>query len=229
VRIRPLSFAAVGIVFVAIDLRLTWGDALPDAIGWGLIAWAAHRLGMRWSAGLAAAAAVMSLAELHLPYEFESYDLVSGRVIPNPEPNSAYDERLVFLPLDGPRFALVVGSVALGGAALTLMLRELGQRAATTTDDRSTKSLRILTWAVPLGWIVPYVAIAIGSLTDHGSFDPIWNDSWELAALVAIVVALATAAVFASGSNTRWSASGDEIGSPWAEMMLRDVEQMPDS
>jgi len=224
VRIRPLSFAAVGIIFVAIDLRLTWGDALPDVIGWGLIAWAAHRLGMRWPAGLAAAAAVLSLAEVHLPYEFESYDLVSGKVIPNPDPNSAYDERLVFLPLEGWRLVFVVGSVALGGAALTLMLRELRQRAATTTDDPSTNSLRILTWAVPLGWIVPYVTIAIASVIDHGSFDPIWNDSWEMAALVALVVALATAAVLASGSNRRWSASGDEIGSPWADLMLRDMD-----
>ena len=223
-RIRPLTCAAVGLVLVAVDLRLTWGDALPDVVGWGLIAWAAHRLGMRWPAGLAAVAAVMSVAELHLPYEFESYDLLSGKVIPNPDPNSAYDERLVFLPLEGWRLVFVVGSVALGGAALTLMLRELRQRAATTTDDPSTNSLRILTWAVPLGWIVPYVTIAIASVIDHGSFDPIWNDSWEMAALVALVVALATAAVLASGSNRRWSASGDEIGSPWAELMLRDMD-----
>jgi hypothetical protein len=224
VRIRPLTLAAVGLFLIAIDLRLTWGDALPDVIGWGLVAWAAHRLGMRWPAGLAAAAAVMSLAEVHLPYEFEAYDLVTGKVIPHPEPNSAYDERLVFLPLEGLRLVLVVGSVALGGLGLTLMLRELRHRAATTTDRRSTDGLRVLTWAVPLGWIIPYVTIAIGSFIDHGSFDPIWNGGWELVALVAIAVALATAAMFASTANRRWSASGDEVGSPWAELMLRDVE-----
>jgi len=179
---------------------------------------------MGWATGLAAVAAVMSLAEVHLPYEFESYDLVSGKVIANPDPNAAYDERLVFLPLDGLRLVLVVGSVALGGAALTLMLRELRRRAATTTDHRSTDSLRILSWAVPFGWIGPYVVIAIGSVSDHGSFDPIWNDSWEMAALVAVVVVLATVALFATTSNRRWSASGDEIGSPWGELMLREEQ-----
>jgi hypothetical protein len=225
VRIRPLTFAAVGIVMVAFDLRLTAGDLLPDVVGWALVALAAHRLGMRWASWLGVAAAVASLAELHLSYELEAYDLVSGRVIPNPDANTAYDERLVFLPLEGLRLVLVVGAVALGGAALTLMLRELRGRAVTTTDRRSTQTLLILSWAVPLGWIVPYVAIAIGSVIDHGSFDPIWNDSWEMAALLALVVAVATALFFATTSNRRWSASGDEIGSPWAELMLRDADQ----
>jgi len=222
VRIRPLTIAAIGILLVAIDLRLTEADALPDAIGWGMVALAAHRLGMRWATGGAGVAAVLSLAELHLPYKWEAYDLVTGRVIPHPGPNSAYDERLVFLPLDGVRLVLVVGSVALGGLALTLMLRELRRRAATTTDHRSTEQLGILAWAVPLGWIGPYVVIAVGSVIDHGSFDPIWNDRWELVALVAIGIAVATALLFFSSSNRRWSASGDEIGSPWAELMLRD-------
>ena len=78
-RIRPLTLAAAGIFLVAIDLRLVAGDAAPDAIGWALVAFAAHRLGMRWSTFLAAAAALASLAELHLPYECEAYDLLSGR------------------------------------------------------------------------------------------------------------------------------------------------------
>ena len=134
------------------------------------------------------AAALASLAEVHLPYEWEAYDLLSGRVIPNPDPNSAYDERLVFLPVEGPRLALMVGALALGGAALTMMLRELRRRAATTTDHRGTKILKILSWVVPLGWIGPYVAIAIGWTINEGAFDPVWNDHWELIALVGIAI-----------------------------------------
>ena len=223
-RIRPLTLAAVGVVFAAVDLRLTWGDALPDAIGWLLIAFAAHRLGMRWPAGLAAAAGVASLAELQLPYEWQAYDLLSGRIIENPGPNTAYDERLVFLDVDGPRLVLMVAAVALGGAALTLMLRELRRRAATTPDRRSTERLGIFSWAVPVGWALPYVLVAGASTVDDGSFDPVWGNQWELLALVGIVVAVLLALFFATTSNRRWSASGDEVGSPWADLMVRDAD-----
>ena len=196
-RIRPLTLAAVGIVLVVIDLRFPAGDTLPDAIGWALVAFAAYRLGMRWPLLLASAATLAALAEVHLPYECEAYDLISGDVIPNPDPNSAYDERLVFLPVEGPRLAMVVGSVALGGAALTMMLRQLRHRAETTTDRRGTEALKILSWVVPLGWIGPYVAIAIGWTINQDGFDPVWNDQWELVALVGIAIAIAVAVVFA--------------------------------
>ena len=221
-RIRPLTLAAVGVVFAAVDFRLTWGDALPDVIGWGLIAVAAYWLGMRWPAGLAAAAGVASIAELQLPYEWQSYDLLSGRVIENPGPNTQYDQRLVFLDVDGPRLVLMVAAVVLGGAALTLMLRELRRRAATTPDHHSTERLGILAWAVPLGWSLPYVVAAIGWTIDDGAFDPVWNGRWELVALVGIGIALVLALLFATRSNRRWSASGEELGSPWAELMVRD-------
>ena len=223
-RIRPLTLAAVGVVFAAIDLRITWGDALPDAIGWALIAVAAHRLGMGWPTGLAAVASVASLAELHLPYEWQAFDMMSGRIIENPAPNTAYDERLVFLDVDGPRLALMIAAVALGGAALTLMLLELRRRAATTDDQRGTQRLRLLSWAVPLLWTLPYVVCATGWALNEGAFDPIWNDQWEMVALIAIAVAVALALFFATTSNRRWSASGEEVGSPWAELMLRDSD-----
>ena len=212
----------MGVACVAIDLRITWGDALPDVIGWALIAVAGYRLGMRWPAGLAAAASVVSLAEVHLPYEWQAFDLMSGRIIEDPAPNTAYDERLVFLDVDGPRLVLMVAAVALGGAALTLMLIELRRRAATTDDQRAAQRLRLLAWAVPLLWILPYVVCATGWALNEGAFDPIWNDQWEMLALIAIAVAVALALFLATTSNRRWSASGEEIGSPWAELMLRD-------
>ena len=214
-------------MFAAIDLRFTWGDALPDVIGWLLIACAAHGLEMRWAAGLATAAGIASLAELQLPYEWQAYELLSGRIIEDPGPNTAYDQRLVFLDVDGPRLALLVAAVALGGAALTLMLRELRQRAATTTDRRSTERLGILSWAVPLGWALPFIVIAIASTIDDGDFDPVWGGEWELVAMVGVAVIALVAALFATTSNRRWSASGDEIGSPWAELMVRDADAPP--
>jgi len=219
--------AAVGVVFAAIDLRLTQGDALPDAVGWALIAIAALRLEMRTSAWLAAVASVASVADLHLPYQWQSYDLISGRIIEHPGPNTQYDQRLIFLDVDGARLVLMVGAVALGGAALTLMLRELRRRAATTSDERSTERLGLLAWAVPLGWTAPYVLAAIGWVIREGAFDPVWNGPWELVAMVAIAIAVAVALLFVTTSNRKWSASGEEVGSPWADLMLRDSDFPP--
>ena len=226
-RIRPLSLAAVGVVFAAVDLRVVAWDALPDAVGWFLLALAARWLTMPSPAWLAACAAVAGLAELQLPYHYEAVDPISGEVVPNPAPNTDYPERLAFLPVEGLRLVLIVAAVALGGAALTLMLRELRRRSATTPDRGATERLALLSWLVPLGWIGPYVLIAIGWTVNEGSLDPVWNDAWEIPALIGIAIALAVAFQFATTSNRRWSASGDEVGSPWAELMLRDIDQGP--
>ena len=43
-RTRPLTLAAVGLVAVAIDMRVVAWDLLPDVLGWLLVAFAAWRL-----------------------------------------------------------------------------------------------------------------------------------------------------------------------------------------
>jgi hypothetical protein len=225
VRIRPLTLASIGVLLVAVDLRMAWADLLPDAIGWALLAFGAHQLEMRWPTWLAGAAAVASLSELQLPYEWQAFDLLSGRIVEHPGPGTDYDERLVFLGVDGPRLVLMALAVVLGTAALTLMLRELRRRSTTTDDRSSTQQLGILSWAVPLGWTLPYVLVVIGFTADEGSFDPVWNDArWELVALVAIGIALAIAILFWTRANRRWSASGDEIGSPWGDLLVREID-----
>ncbi len=226
-RIRPLSLAALGVVLAAIDLRLVAWDLLPDVLGWLLLAFGAHRLTMQTPALLFGVAAVASTAELQLRYHYEALDPFTGAVVPNPPPGTDYPERLAFLPLDGARLVLFIGSVALGGAALTMVLRELRRRAATTTDRAATERLAILSWVVPLAWIGPFVAIAVARAISDGELDPVWNGPWEVPALVGIAVALAVAGLFATTWNRRWSASGDEIGSPWAELMLRDADGPP--
>jgi hypothetical protein len=223
VRIRPLSLAALGVGMVAFDPRIVAWDGLPDALGWALLALAAHRLDMRAPSMLAGAAALAALAELQLPYHYEALDPLSFEVVPNPEPGTDYPERLAFLPLVGVRVALVLAALALGGLALTLMLRELARRSATTPDHTSTKRLRVLSLVVPLVWIAPTLALSIGRLLANDGLDPVWNGGWESGALVTLVVAVPVVYLFATTSNRRWSASGDEVGSPWAELMVRDV------
>lgn len=221
-RIRPLTVAAVGVTLAAVDFRLVAWDVLPDALGWLLLALAVRRLTMPLPAALALVAAVAALAEAQLPYHYEALDPLTGEVVPNPGPGTSYHEQLAFLPLDGVRMVLIVGAVVVGTAALTLALLELRQRAETTTDATSTRRLRLLTLAVPLGWGVPHLLVTAGQLLTDGQVDAVWNDRWELVAAVGILVAIAAVLLFGTTANRRWSASGDEVGSPWAELMLRD-------
>jgi hypothetical protein len=223
VRIRPLTIAAVGVAFAAVDLRLVAWDVAPDAVGWFLVALACHRLTLRAPAGIALLAAFAGLAEIQLPYHYEALDPLTGEVVPNPAPGTSYHEELAFLPVDGVRLALIVASVVLGITALSLALRALHRRARTTTDAPSAHRLRLLSWAVPLGWGVPYVVVAAGQVVADGELDTVWNGGWELVAVLGLVVAGAVVALFATTANRRWSASGDEVGSPWAELMLRDA------
>jgi hypothetical protein len=186
---------------------------------------AAHRLGMRLAVGLFGAAGLAALAELQLPYHYEALDPVSGRVVPDPAPGTAYDEQVAFHPLEGPRLALVLLALVLGGIALTLVLRELRRRAATTTDTASTEQLGLLEWVVPVAFVAIPVVLSLVRVVQDGELDPVWNGAWEVPAIVGIVVALAVAFLFASRSNRRWSASGEEVGSPWADLMLRDADR----
>jgi hypothetical protein len=207
----------------AVDLRVVAWDALPDALGWLLLALAAHRLSLQVPAALALLAAACAVAEAQLPYHYEALDPLTGEVVPHPAPGTSYNERLAFLDVDGARVAAIVAGVVLGTAALTVALRELRRRAATTPDAGSTRRLGLLSWAVPLGWGLPHLLVAVGQLLADGEVDTVWNGGWELVALLGIVVAMGVAGLFSTTANRRWSASGDEIGSPWAELMVRNA------
>jgi hypothetical protein len=75
---------------------------------------------------------------------------------------------------------------------------------------------------VALVWAGPYVLRAASAAAGGKGFDPVWNGTWELSALAGIAVMLATAWILVTRSNRRWSASRREVGSPWAELMVRD-------
>ena len=112
--------------------------------------------------------------------------------------------------------------MAAGAAALWILLRELARRAVAYDDDKIARRLRLLAWGVVLGWAAPVLVRMLGHspLGDSG-YDPVWNGGWEMPALIGLAVLLAVAFTFATHSNRRWSATGDELGSPWAELMLR--------
>jgi hypothetical protein len=223
-RTRPLTLAAIGVVLFSLDFRVVAIDILPDFVGWALVAFAAFRLSMAWSGRLAVVATVASLAEVFLPYHYVSLDPLTLEVVPNPAPGTDYPERLVFDAVHGPRLVLLIVMASVGGMALWLLLRELTRRAASSRDERASRRLRRLSWAVAVVWALPYVARAVGQGALDDGFDPVWNGGWETPAIAGIATMVAVAITFGTWSNRRWSATGDDLGSPWAELMVRDQQ-----
>lgn len=222
-RTRPLTLAALGVGAVALDPRVVAWDPFPDVVGWGLIAFAAWRLSVRWTFALALVAAVASLAEAQLPYRYDAIDPISGEVVVDVQPGTAYHELIAFNDVSGARLLLLAAAVALGGIALWILLRTLAGRAVVHRDQRSARRLEGLAWAVVLGWAAPLLIRAVGQgLLGAGDFDAVWNGPWEYPAMVGIAAMVAVALVFATRSNRLWSASGDEAASPWAELMVPD-------
>ena len=221
-RTRPLTLAAVGLVAVGIDMRVVAWDLLPDVLGWFLVSFAAWRLTVRWAAGLALVASIASLADVHIPYRYDAIDPITGEVVVNPKPGLAYHELLAFNPVSGARLFLLAVTVAAGAAALWVLLRELARRAVAYDDDKIALRLRLLAWGVVLAWAAPVLVRMLGhSPLGDSAYDTVWNGGWEMPALIGLAVLLAVAFTFATHSNRRWSATGDELGSPWAELMLR--------
>lgn len=222
-RTRPLTLAAFGVGAVALDPRVVAWDPFPDVAGWLLIALAAWQLSVTWAFALALAAAIGSLAEAQLPYRYDAIDPITGEVVVDVRPGTAYDELIAFNGVSGPRLLLLGASVALGGVALFILLRALSSRAVRHDDHLSARRLGLLAWAVALGWAAPQLARAMGQgIFGPGDFDTVWNGAWEYPAMVGIAVMLAVALVFATRSNRLWSAAGDEAASPWAELMVPD-------
>ena len=143
-RTRPLTLAAVGLVAIALDMRVVAWDLLPDVVGWVLIALGAWRLTMRSAAALAVAAAVASLAEVHIPYRYDAIDPLTGEVVVNPRPGLAYHELLAFNPVSGGRLLLLAVTVAAGAAGLWILLRELARRAVAVRRPLDRPRLRLL-------------------------------------------------------------------------------------
>ena len=205
-RTRPLTLIAVGVLLVALDFRVVAADVLPDAVGWLLVAFGSARLGLRGPAGLAAVAAAAGVADVFAPYRRVALDPLTGQIVPEPGPGTAYDERLDFERLTDLRLVLVLAALVAGGLALWFVLGSLRTRAQAAADDRSARRLGELRWLVAGAWVLPYVVVAIVQVARDGGFDPVWNGGLELLALVGLAVAAALAWRLLVSSNRRWSA-----------------------
>jgi hypothetical protein len=204
---RPLTFVAVGLALIAIDIRTEHLDLLPDAIGWCLVAFGAWRCALTAPAIAAAATALLTLPEVSLPYRFVTIDPRTGETVtPRPGVDLAYPERLVFDDLTGWRLAVLAAAVVAGGIALWLLLGALAQRAAAWERVGAARQLRWLRWLTVVVWTGGLLVVLVVSASwGEASFDPVWNGSLELLAMAGIVVVAAVIAVLLRETNRAWA------------------------
>jgi hypothetical protein len=204
---RPLTFVAVGLVLVAIDIRTEHLDLLPDALGWGLVAFGAWRLPLTRPAIAAAATALLTLPEVSLPHDFVMLHPETGeRITPRPGVDLAYPEHLVFDDLKGWRLAVLAAAMIVGGVTMWLLLGALATRAAAWERAGTARQIRWLRWLTLGVWIGPsLVVVAVSASAEDGSFDPVWNGSLEFLALAGVVVVGALVAVLLRETNRAWA------------------------
>jgi hypothetical protein len=204
---RPLTLVAVGLALVAVDIRTEYLDMLPDAVGWGLVAFGAWRLSLTLPAIAAAATALLVLPEVSLPHHFVMVDPDTGEPIrTRPGVELGFPEQLVFEDLRGWRLAALTAALIAGGVTLWLLLGALATRAAAWERADTARQIRWLRWLVLALWIGPtLVVVAVSTSAGDRSFDPVWNGSLELLALAGIVVVGAVVAVMLRETNRAWA------------------------
>jgi hypothetical protein len=202
---RPLTFVAVGLILIAVDVRTELIDVLPDALGWALVAFGAWRLSLTVPAIAAAATTLLTLPEASLPHRFVMLDPETGEPItPRPGIVLGYPKQLVFDDLTGWRLAALVAALVAGGATMWLLLGALATRATAWDRAGTARQLHWLRWLTLGVWTGPSLVVVAVSAED-GSFDPVWNGSLELLALAGTVVFGAVAAVLLRESNRAWA------------------------
>ncbi|HEX6421633.1 MAG TPA: hypothetical protein VFZ77_24225 [Acidimicrobiales bacterium] len=184
---RPLTYVALGLALVAVDFRTNLPDLLPDPLGWALVAAGALALSHRSAAALAGVAAVLSGSEAVLPYRYVYLDPATGEIL-NDDVGKALGvpgvQRWDDLS-DARALALAVG-VAAGAAALWLLARRLGDRAAGTGDGAAGRRVRLLALAVAALWALPVLALVGAGVAGDG-YDPVWDGSLEYVGLAGTV------------------------------------------
>ena len=204
---RPLTSVAVGLVLIAVDVRTQHLDVLPDALGWGLVAYGAWRLSLTVPAIAAATTAVLTVPEVSLPHRFVMLDPETGeRITPRPGVVLGYAKTLVFDDLTGWRLAALAAGLISGGVTTWLLLGALATRAAAWERAGTARQIRALRWLTLGVWTAPVlVVLGVSAASEDPSYDPVWNGSLELLALAGIVVIGAVAAVLLRETNRAWA------------------------
>lgn len=207
---RPFPLIAVGVALVALDFRTEVMDFLPDPLGWGLVAAGAVALGIRRPALGAGLAAVLSLADVHLPYRYVLIDPMTAKAVdrcPSDLPlGVSCPERLQFDPVTGWRLVVVALALAAGAAAVVGLALALRREAAATGDGHGSQRMGLLALAIGVGWVLPQ-ALAIGWSVGQrdGEYDVVWNGQAEYGALLGVLALGWLTVELARHSGRRWA------------------------
>jgi hypothetical protein len=225
---RPLVVGSAGVALVALDFRTESLDLLADPVGWGLVGVAAGWLALPLAARLAWVTAVLSLADVALPYRYVRIDPFTGEPMRAPPVGRPVSLRLDFFPVSGWRLAWLAASVAAGGATLSVLLGRLARRAAYEEDGRSVTRLRAARWCVLAGWVVPYlVTVAVAVARQDGRYDAVWNHGLEYLGLVGLAAAVYVVVVLAGSARASWAQREAWLPSPWDQIRLSRVARKP--
>lgn len=217
---RPLLLIAGGVVIVVVDFRTEALDLVPDPLGWVLVAAGAWALSVRPAALLAGAAAVLGAGDAYLPYQRLLIDPDTGEVV-EVCTNLVLpcSEVLRYDPVSGWRLVAMAGAVVAGAVGLGYLLLVLRRRALAVGDRAAAERLAQLGVAVVALWALPpIVGIASAALSDPVRYDPIWNGSAELLAMVGLATLIWLAVELSLRGGERWANPHDtQRSSPWAE------------
>ncbi len=218
---RPLPLIATGVALVALDLRTPALDFLPDPLGWALIAVGAAFLGIKLAAASASLAALLSLAEIHLPYRYVLVDPTTTRVVddcPSDLPlGMTCPEVLQFDPVSGWRLAGIGLAGAVGCSAVVGLILGLRRRALATGDRQGGQRMGVLATAVALAWSLPQLgAIGWAIVRQDGRYDVVWNGTAEYASLLGVCTLGWLVVELALHSGRRWALRGAGVPRPWS-------------
>jgi hypothetical protein len=201
---RPLPLLAVGVAIVGVDLRVDRFDLLLDPVGWLLVAEGARRLSLRVPALLACVAALLSVAEVSLPYHLQRVDPISGAVLSEAEGvRRNVAQHLVFDPVSGAHLVLLVLAMIVAGITLWALLEAIEARAR-PADARRADQFRGLRWLVAALWVLPFLLVAAVQASGDG-FDPVWNDGLGYIALAGMVPLAVVVILLVSESGKGWA------------------------
>lgn len=203
---RPLAIIVVGLAFVVLDFRIEPLDLLPDALGWGVVAFGAARLRLVAAAWLAVVTGALSLADAWLPYRYVWLNPVTGEVSPGSVGGEDGPVHLRYDDVSGWQLAAMTLAMVLGACTIWALLSGLARRAETHGLDVVARRLRLACWLVVATWTVPFVgAVAHAVAYRSGEFDPVWNGRLTYTWVAAVVVFAALAFLLLQERDRRWA------------------------
>jgi hypothetical protein len=97
--------------------------------------------------------------------------------------------------------ATIVGGAATGGAAIAMFMRELAARIDVGKFASLHQLIKIGAMAIPLVWVVPFVAVVAADTSAGGGYQPVWDGGLAFVSVSLMLVLLVVASVIRRASR----------------------------